>query len=241
MDWRDEGILLSVRRHGEHGAIIEVFTEEHGRHAGVVRNGASRKMAPILQPGAQLDVAWHARLENHLGSYTPELIRSRSAIAMADRMALAGLNAVTSLLAFTLPEREAQPQLYRRSTQILDLLDQPALWPLAYLKWEMALLEDMGFGLDLSECAVTGARDRLIYVSPKSGRAVSEKGAGEWADRMLPLPPVMLAEGDAPDREISEGLLTTGHFLHNHLAPELGNRPLPDARERFVTAFARQL
>lgn len=241
MDWRGTGILLSVRRHGETSSIIDVFTQHKGRHAGVVRGGTSRKLAPILQPGAQLDVAWHARLEDHIGNYAVEPVRSRAALVMGDRLALAGLNAVTGLLSFCLPEREPLPALYRRSEQLLDLLGQNAVWPLAYLRWEVALLEEMGFGLDLSVCAATGTRDDLAFVSPKTGRAVSRSGAGDWAARLLPLPPVLRAEGTAPDKEIAQALETTGYFLSVHLAQELGNRPLPDARARFVAAFTRSL
>ena len=191
MEWRDQGILLSARRHGETSAIIEVFTPAQGRHAGIVRGGTSRKIAPSLQPGAQLDVAWRARLEDHIGAFTVEPLRSRAAVAMQDRLALAGLNAVTALLAFCLPEREPHPALYRRTEALLDMLGQGDVWPLAYLKWELRLLEEMGYALDLDACAVTGATEGLIYVSPKTGRAVSAKGAGEWADRLLPLPPVL--------------------------------------------------
>ena len=194
MDWRDHGILLSLRRHGESAAIIDVFTEGHGRHAGVVRGGAGRRMAPILQPGAQLDLTWRARLEDHLGSYQAEPLRSRAAAALSGRLSLAGLNAVTALLSFCLPERAAYPALYARTEQLLDLLEQEELWPLAYLHWEVALLEEMGFGLDLTACAVTGTQEGLTYVSPKTGRAVSQAGAGEWADRLLPLPPVLLGQ-----------------------------------------------
>ena len=239
MEWRDEGILLSVRRHGETSAIIEVFTQDRGRHAGVVRGGTGRKIAPILQPGAQLDVAWRARLEDHIGTFTVEPVRSRAALVMGDRLALAGLNAVTALLSFCLPDREAHQELYRRSEQLLDLLGQNEVWPLAYLKWEVSLLEEMGYGLDLSVCAVTGGSDDLVYVSPKSGRAVSRQGAGDWADRLLPLPPVLRGDGPAPDAEITEALQTTGYFLSAHLAAQLGSRPVPDARERFVAAFLR--
>ncbi|MFY0311980.1 DNA repair protein RecO [Leisingera sp. D0M16] len=241
MEWRDHGILLSMRRHGESSAIIDVFTEEHGRHAGVVRGGASRRMAPILQPGAQLDVTWRARLEDHLGSYHAEPLRSRAAAALSGRLALAGLNAVTALLAFCLPEREPHPDLYTRSERLLDLLENEELWPLAYLRWELALLEEMGFGLDLSACAVTGRQAGLAYVSPKTGRAVSREGAGEWADRLLPLPPVMLGKGDAGDAEILQALRTTGYFLEAHVAPSLGNRPLPEARGRLADLLSRRL
>lgn len=241
MEWRDDGILLAVRKHGEGSAIADIFTPNHGRHAGVIRGATSRKMTPILQPGAQLDVTWRARLEDHIGSFTVEPVRGRAGQIFTDRLALAGLNAVTALLTFALPERQAYPQLYSRTLGVLDLLGEPALWPLAYLRWEMGLLEDLGFGLDLSACAATGRTDNLIYVSPKTGRAVSAQGAGDWADRLLPLPPVMLRQGDAPDTEIAEAFRTTGYFLDQHLAPELGNTPLPEARHRFVAAFTKRI
>ncbi len=241
MEWRDQGILLSVRRHGETSAIIDVFTESHGRHAGVVRGGTSRKIAPILQPGAQLDVSWRARLEDHLGTYHVEPIRSRAAAVMGSRLALAGLNAVSGVLSFCLPEREAHGGLYRRTEQLMDLLGEDALWPLAYLQWELALLEEMGFGLDLTRCAVTGAREGLLYVSPKTGRAVSQAGAGDWADRLLPLPQVLLGKGATPDAEIAQGFETTGYFLRHKLAQELVHKPLPEARQRFVDLFNRSL
>ena len=242
MDWRDQGILLTVRRHGESSALIEVFTEHHGRHSGLVRGGASRRMAPMLQPGAQLDLAWSARLEDHLGTFKAEPLRSRAAAALSGRLALAGLNAVCALLAFALPDREPHPGLYRRSEALLDLLDNDDLWPLAYLQWELALLEETGFGLDLSACAVLGhGANDLSYVSPRSGRAVSRAGAGDWADRLLPLPPCLMGHGPAPDHDIAEGFLTTGHFLREHLAPALGNKPLPEARQRFVDGFARRI
>jgi DNA repair protein RecO (recombination protein O) len=240
MEWRDQGILLSARRHGETSAIIEVFTPEQGRHAGVVRGGTSRKIAPSLQPGAQLDLAWRARLEDHIGAFTVEPLRSRAAVAMQDRLALAGLNAVTALLAFCLPEREPHPALYRRTEALLDMLGQGDVWPLAYLKWELRLLEEMGYALDLDSCAVTGVTEGLIYVSPKTGRAVSAKGAGEWADRLLPLPQV-LRGGAGSDAEVAQGLVTTGHFLTAHLARDLGGKPLPEARARFIDAFSRRL
>jgi len=241
MDWRDTGILLTVRRHGESAAIIDVFTETRGRHSGVVPGGAGRRLSPLLQPGAQLDVSWRARLEDHIGTYSVEPQRSRAAAALSGRMALAGLNAVTALLAFCLPEREAHPGLYSRTEPLLDLLGNDDLWPLAYLRWELALLEELGFGLDLTTCAVTGATEGLAYVSPRTGRAVSAQGAGEWADRLLPLPPILRGEGDAPDAEIAEAFRTTGHFLEDRVAPALGNRPLPEARARFVDLFSRRL
>ena len=241
VDWRDEGALLAVRKHGETSVIIDVFTEDHGLQAGVVRGGTSRKIAPVLQPGAQLDVAWRARLEEHLGSFSVEPVRSRAAAVMSDRLALAGLNAVCALLAFALPEREAHPQLYRQSITLMDLLGNTDAWPLAYLRWELALLEEMGFGLDLSSCAVTGALDGLAYVSPRTGRAVSAEGAGEWVDKLLPLPPCLLGIGEAPDKEIREGLHTTGYFLRTRLVPALGDRPIPPARQRLVDLLGREV
>ncbi|AXT28571.1 DNA repair protein RecO [Ruegeria sp. AD91A] len=241
MDWRDHGILLTLRRHGETAAIIEVFTEGHGRHAGVVRGGTSRKIAPILQPGAQLDVLWRARLEEHIGTFQVEPLRSRAAAAFSGRLALSGLNAVVSLLSFCLPEREPHASLYTRTEQLMDLLGQDEIWPLAYLRWELALLDELGFGLDLTACAVTGVTEGLIYVSPKTGRSVSANGAGDWADKLLPLPPCLRGEGTAPDAEIAEALRTTGYFLEHRVAPSLGHNPLPEARARFVDQVTRRL
>ena len=239
VEWRDQGVVLSMRRHGEGSAILEVFTEGHGRHMGVVRGGASRKVAPHLQPGAQLDLSWRARLEDHMGHFTVEPLRGRAAAVMDDREALAGLSSVLALLSFTLPEREPAPALYRRSVGLLDTIAAGAAWPVAYLRWEMALLEEMGFGLDLGRCAVTGTRDDLAYVSPKSGRAVSRAGAGDWADRLLPLPLALMGQGPADRAEVAAGLRTVGHFLDRWLAPALGDRPLPPARARLADLLSR--
>ncbi len=240
IEWREEGVLLAVRRHGESAAIIEVLTRGHGRHAGVVRGGQSRKVAPALQPGAQLDLTWQARLEDHLGAFRVEPVRSRAALLMSDRLALAGLNAVCALAGFVLPEREPHAAFYDRTVQLLDLMGATGAWPLAYLRWEAALLDEMGFGLDLSACTVTGAAENLVYVSPRTGRAVSRDAAGAWRDRLLPLPAALLGRGPAPDAEILDGLLTTGHFLAERLAPALGDRPLPPARDRLIAALRRQ-
>ncbi|MEM6887488.1 MAG: DNA repair protein RecO [Pseudomonadota bacterium] len=239
MEWREDAILLAARPHGESSAIIDVFTPTHGRHAGVVRGGTSRKIAPILQPGAQLEVIWRARLEEHIGSFSVEPVRSRAAVVMGDRQALAGLNAVTALLRFSLPERAAFPALYSQSRQLLDLLDRQDVWPLAYLQWEVQLLETLGYGLSLGHCAVTGQTEDLVYVSPKSGRAVSRKAAGSWADRLLPLPGVLRGAGDSKDAEIAEALKTTGYFLETRLAAGQANAELPRARKRFVETFTR--
>lgn len=238
MDWRDEGALLAVRRHGESAAIIEVFTAAHGRHAGVVRGGASRKVAPLLQPGAQLDLAWHARLEDHIGTFTVEPLRSRAGL-LADPLALAALNAVCALLHAALPEREPHPGLYAATIGLLDRLGDGPGWPAAYPRWELTLLEDLGYGLDLSACAVTGLRDDLAYVSPRTGRAVAREAAGAWADRLLPLPACLLGQGPAGPGDIAAALATTGHFLEHRLFPDLGARPMPEARRRLAAMLAR--
>jgi DNA repair protein RecO (recombination protein O) len=233
-------VLLAVRRYGESGAIAEVLTEGRGRHAGLVRGGGGRRMAPVLQPGAQLDVTWRARLEEHLGTFAVEPMRGRAAALMGDRAGLAGLAAVTALAAFALPERQACPAFYRQTVAVLDLIGQAEVWPLAYLRWEVALLAETGYGLDLSVCAATGAREDLAFVSPRSGRAVSRQGAGAWADRLLPLPAALRGEGAGELREVRAGLETTGHFLERRLAPALGDRPLPTARARLLEALARR-
>ncbi|NBC95554.1 MAG: DNA repair protein RecO, partial [Deinococcus-Thermus bacterium] len=176
MEWREEGILLAVRRHGESAAIAEVFTEGHGRHAGVVRGGGGRRMAPVLQPGTQLDVTWRARLEEHLGNFAVEPVKGRAAAVMGDRAALAGLGAVCALAAFALPERQAYPAFYRQTVAVLDLIAGSDVWPYAYLRWEAALLSETGFGLALDSCAVTGTTEDLAHVSPRTGRAVSRAG-----------------------------------------------------------------
>ncbi|KPP90565.1 MAG: DNA repair protein RecO [Rhodobacteraceae bacterium HLUCCA08] len=239
IEWRDDGPVLRARPHGETGVILEVFTRAHGRAAGVVRGGTSRRLAPLLQPGTELQVTWKARLEEHLGAFTVEPLKSRAAQVMADRAALAGLNAVTGLLAFLLPEREPHPALFDRTGALLDLLGVNALWPVAYLRWELALLDELGFGLDLTACAATGATGDLAYVSPRTGRAVSAAGAGGWADRLLPLPPVLRGQGAGEDGGLAQALAVTGHFLSHHLAPALGDRPLPEARQRLVDLLSR--
>jgi DNA repair protein RecO (recombination protein O) len=238
MDWRDQGTVLALRGHGESSAIIEVFTAEHGRHAGVVRGGASRRMAAHLQPGALVEVVWRARLEDHLGAFSVEPLRSRAAV-MADGAALAGLNAACALLVFALPERAPHPELHAASEPLFDALAALAPdWTLAYLRWELALLETLGLGLDLGRCAVTGQHDDLLYVSPRTGRAVSRAGAGEWADRLLPLPSFLLGQGPATAQDLLSALALTGFFLDHRLARGLLGKPLPEARRRLAEILA---
>lgn len=239
MDWRDEGTIIAMRPHGESSAIVEVFTAAHGRHAGVVRGGASRRLAAVLQPGSRVAVSWRARLEDHMGSFTVEPLASRAGV-LSDRLALLGLNATCALLSYTLPEREPHPALYAMTEPLFDMLAEAAPgWALAYLRWELGLLEELGYGLDLSRCAVTGAHEDLAFVSPKTGRAVSREGASDWAPRLLPLPQCLLGQGPATVEELRQGLVLTGFFLGERLAVDLGTRPLPAARARLVEALTR--
>jgi DNA repair protein RecO (recombination protein O) len=235
MEWRDQALVLSTRPYGETSVILEVFTPLHGRHAGVVRGGASRKLTPHLQPGSQLDATWRARLDDHLGGFTVEPVRARAGI-MADRLALAGLNAICALLTVGLPEREPHAALYDATQTLLDALLGVPEWPQIYLRWEMGLLEELGFALQLDRCAVTGQTYDLAYVSPKTGRAVSHAAAGEWADKLLAMP-----DGFVKGRpvDLPAGLVITGHFLQRALAPVLNGRPLPEARTRLMILLAR--
>jgi DNA repair protein RecO (recombination protein O) len=240
MEWRDEGILIAARRHGESAAIVEVFTAQHGRHAGVVRGGAGRRMAPVLQPGARLAVEWSARLEEHIGTFRVDPIGARTAAIMADRAALAALGSVTALIAATLPERDAHPELYARSLDLVDALGSGPDWTARYAAWELALLAELGFGLGLAACAVTGATEELVWVSPKSGRAVSRAAGAAWADRLLPLPAFLREGWEAPPapREVAEALALTGFFLEARVGAGLP-KGLPAARGRAVAAIRR--
>ncbi len=238
MEWRDTGILLSSKAHGENSAILEVLTHKHGRHLGILRGGTSRKIAPHLQPGAQLDVTWKARLEEHMGSFSIEPLRSRAADAMAGRLSLAGLNAVTAMAAYVLPERLPCQSIFSATEQVLDLLTQMDVWPLAYLRWEQGLLEELGYGLDLGHCAVTGRTDGLIYISPRSGAAVSAEGAGDWAPKLLQLPPILRGEGNGSPDEILSALNVTGYFLDKHMTTDR-KKSLPAAREALITRLQK--
>ncbi|TVS05602.1 MAG: DNA repair protein RecO [Rhodobacteraceae bacterium] len=235
MEWRDQGILLARWPHGEANAVVEVFTALHGRHAGLVRGGGSRKMAPVLQPGAQLDLTWRARLEEQMGTLGVDLMRARAGLIMGDLLALLGLSAVCALCRYALPERLAYPGLYAATEALVDRLGENG-WLQDYALWELRLLEETGFGLDLGQCAVTGAREGLAYVSPRSGRAVTREGAGDYAARLLPLPEG-LATGQPLDADgLRAALGLSGYFLHHWLAEAIG-RPLPEARARLVSAL----
>lgn len=236
MEWRDEGILLTARRHGEGAAILEAFTAAHGRHAGVAPGGGSRRMAPLLQPGAQLDLEWHARLESHIGRYRVEPIRSRAAALMSDRRALAAMGAVAALLRY-LPEREPHPALYARTLTLMDALGTDPDWPTLYALWELDLLAELGFGLDLSACAATGTREDLVWISPRTGRAVSREAGAPYADRLLPLPGYFLGRREGAP---ADGLRATGHFLRAWVAPAFGAEGPPEARERLAELLTRE-
>ena len=195
-------------------------------------------MAAMLQPGTQVQVTWSARLDQHLGVFVVEPLGSRAAI-LSDRLALAGLNAICALLHVALAERDPHPVLWGKTVALLDLLTAGADWPQEYLRWELGLLEELGFGLDLSSCAVTGSREDLAFVSPRSGRAVSRGAAGAWQARLLPLPAGLLGQGPASAAEMVQGLALTGHFLNRGLQAVLGDRPLPEARGRLVGMLGR--
>jgi len=237
MEWRDEGVLLSARPHGETSVIAEVFTLGHGRHAGVVRGGASRRQAAHMQPGGQVAVAWRARLDDQIGSFTLEPLRARAGV-LADAARLAAMSSACALLRLALPERDPHPLLWQASVALLDALEAgQGDWSLMYLLWERGLLEAIGFGLDLTSCAVTGATQGLAYVSPRTGRAVSREGAGDWADRLLPLPACLTTSGPVLPRAVAEGLGLTGHFLARALSQDRRGTALPEARARLVRAL----
>lgn len=237
MEWIDQGIVLGTRRHGETSAIVELMTLNHGRHLGLVRGGISRKVKPILQPGNSVHAVWRARLHEHLGNYTIEGTQVIADRLMASAAASYGMQAVAALLRL-LPERDPHPALYRTLVAIVAHLDQPAIVAPLVVQFEMQLLADLGFGLDLSECAATGADNDLIYVSPKSGRAVSRQGGEAWKERLLDLP-VFLKDGTDPSAEdVDAGFRLTGFFLARRLFEPRG-LPLPDARASFLAAIAR--
>jgi DNA repair protein RecO (recombination protein O) len=235
MEWNDEAIVLSARPHGETGAILELLTHSHGRHMGLVRGGASRRIKPTLQPGNAVHVQWRARLSEHLGSFTCELARARAGELMDSREGLAGLNAFAAVCCAALPERQAYTGVYDAGVLLLDaMMAQDAVhWLPLYVRWEAGLLDALGFGLDLSECAATGATDDLAYVSPRSGRAVSRAGAGIYAARLLRLPAFLSGESsDVPEAaEIAAGLRLTGYFLMERVLRQHG-RDMPAARIR---------
>ncbi len=242
MEWSDEALILSVRPHGETAAVVEVFAAEHGRFLGLVHGGRSRRLRPVLQTGNHVDVTWRARLADQLGHFSIELRRSYAAQAMADAdpMALAGLSSIAVMLRL-LPERDPHPALYEVALFVLSFIDDPSVWPALYARWELALLGELGFGLDLSSCASTGRTDDLIYVSPKSGRAVSQAAGEPYKDRLLALPAFLRGQtggAGATSADVEAALRLTAYFLESRLLAPQGDA-LPDVRLRLAELVRR--
>jgi DNA repair protein RecO (recombination protein O) len=241
MHWSDEGVVLSVRPHGETGAVLELFTRQHGRHLGLVFGGRSRKLRPVLQTGNHLDAAWKARLADHLGHYTVELRKGFAALLMEDGAALAAMISIAAL-ARLLPERDPHPNLFEVTLFVLGFLDDRQVWPALVVRWELALLEELGFGLDLAACAATGSTADLAYVSPKSGRAVSAAAGEAYKDRMLALPAFLRvgAAGPVNAQDVVAGFALTGHFLEERvLRPR--DMAMPEARGRLLSYLRRSV
>lgn len=238
MEWRDSGFVLAMRRHGESAAIVEILTAEHGRHAGLVRGGQSPKRRALLQPGNAVEVTWRARLPEHLGTLECELVRAHAARFLDDPDRLAGLMAAASLVASSLPEREPHGDVYRSFERFVESLGSGRGWAAHYVAWECELLTALGYGLDLSSCAVTGVTEDLVYVSPRTGRAVSREAGRDYRDKLLPLPAFLTRETPADPAAIAAGLTLTGYFLDHHLMQPQG-RNLPEARERLVERMRR--
>jgi len=234
VDWTDEAIVLSVRPHGETAAIVELFTRTHGRHLGFVHGGRSRKLRPVLQSGNHVHASWRGRLPEQLGHVTLELRRGYAAEAMEDAAALAGLTSLCGL-ARLLPERDPHPNLYEITLFVLGFLDDRSVWPALMVRWELALLEELGFGLDLSACAATGSNDALIYVSPRTGRAVSASAGEPYKDRLLRLPGFLGQPGAglASSADVVDGLALTGYFLASRVF-EPREIEMPEGRRRML-------
>jgi DNA repair protein RecO (recombination protein O) len=230
MDFEDDAFVLAARGHGEAGAIVELLTRSHGRFVAHVAGGASRRMKPVLQAGARVIARYRSRVSEQLGSAQIEAVGEGPSALFDQPLALAGLASAAAVAAGALPEREPHSGAFEAFEALSAVLPEPDIWPIVYVRFEAGLLQELGFALDLSRCAVTGSADDLIFVSPKSGRAVS-RGAGEpYADRLLRLPPFMLsAQGGLGDGDIGDGMALTGHFLEAFVFAAM-NRPLPPAR-----------
>ena len=238
MEWRDEALVLGVRRHGESSVIAELMTRAHGRHAGMVRSGRSRAMQPVLQPGNSVDAIWRARIEEHLGLYAIEATRLRTSVLMDSSRALHGVGLVCALLRL-LPEREPHPMLYDMAGVIVDRLHEDGIAPALMVRFEMALLVELGFGLDLSCCASTGGTQELVFVSPKSGRAVSRLAGEAWRDRLLALPAFLTdnePESMVTRENVQAGFRLTGFFLERDVFAARGV-PMPDARAGYIACL----
>jgi DNA repair protein RecO (recombination protein O) len=241
MQWTDDGIIIGTRRHGETSLIVELMTPAHGRHLGLVRGGRSRRVQPTLQPGNSVTATWRARLDAHLGHYTVESTTQRAARLIEGPAGLYGIQALAALLRL-LPERDPHPKLYDGLLAILDFLDDPLIAGGLIVRFELKLLDDLGFGLDLTECAATGANDDLAYVSPRTGRAVSRSAGEAYRDRLLPLPSFLMevpSESRPTVEELGNAFHLTGYFLARHVYEPRGLVP-SDSRASFVALVARQ-
>jgi DNA repair protein RecO (recombination protein O) len=241
MEWTDEGIVLGVRRHGEASAIVELLTRTHGRHLGLVRGAASARMRPWLQPGNGVRAVWRARLDEHLGTYAIEGTRLRAAGLLASSHAVYGVTHLASL-ARLLPERDPHEDIYEMLERTLDDFDDAGGAAVHLVRFELAMLTELGFGLDLSNCAATGETEDLVYVSPKSGAAVSRTAGEPWRDRLLRLPRFLREkEGESgfSDQDLRDGFQLTGLFLLRHVLEPRGQHH-SDAREGFIGAVTRQ-
>ena len=239
MDWTDDAFVLAARRHGEGAAIVQLLTREHGRHAGLVHGGGSSSKRALVEPGNRVQASWRGRLPAHLGSVTLEIERSYGAALMDDPRRLSALAAACAVAEIALPEREPHPAMFLATQALLDSLADTGndVWPAIYIRWELGLLGELGFGLDLSSCAATGQIDDLIYVSPRTGRAVSRDAGAPYEDKLLPLPG-FLAPGEGAalsvtQADIRSGAELTRYFLARHVFDPL-NRPLPGARDRLT-------
>ena len=238
MEFEDDAFILSARSHGETGAIVEMLTQLHGKYAAHVAGAASRRMKPFLQAGARVSARFRARTADQLGSATLEPAGEGPAALFDDPVALAGLSSAAAVAAGALPEREPHPGVFLGFEAFIASLAAPEVWPAVYVRFEAGLLADLGFGLDLSRCAVTGALDDLIYVSPRTGRAVSAAAGADYKDRLLTLPRFLLSsQGGLGPGDVSAGLAITGHFLERFVFAPL-NRPLPPARHWLLDRLA---
>lgn len=240
MQWSDEGIVLALRRHGETSVIADVLTAAHGRFMGLVRGGRSRVQRPVLQPGNSVAVTWRARIEDHLGSFTLEPIKLRAAGLIEDPTRLAAMMSLCELCQL-LPEREAHDRIYEASLLVLDGLEhEMEIWATLLVRWELGLLEELGFGLDLSTCAASGETHDLVYVSPRTGRAVSRAAGEAWKDKLFQLPGFLLAERSRPAAtDIMDGFKLTGYFLERHVIGPRGLL-LPEARGRLLARLRQE-
>lgn len=243
MQWRDEAIVLSLRSHGETAGILEVLTRAHGRHLGVVYGSSSSRVRSTLQPGNRLNVTWRARVPENLGVLTVEPSCTRAVRFFERRNSLVGLNAVIAVAAAVLPEREPHETAYQDTEILIDAIPGGDIrnWGPLFVYWELGLLNELGFGLDLSVCAVTGVSDDLIYVSPRSGRAVSREAGEQYRDRLLSLPQFLIGgtAENPPMTDISAGLQMSGHFLQRWVLQPCG-KEIPFARQRLADLAGRE-